>query len=494
VANNYADGDEDAFYSRAPHPRGFTGQSAPYPLPPHLIVSSARPPSEGYDYHAPGLGILIVPAWIVGGWFHLWWPATVVFMCLVGALVAVNVYLLALQATGESRFAWLVWAAMSFSAPLMCYAILIFTELPASLLILYAFRRFSVGWERNRPWQLALAGISVAYTPWLSWRCGTIAAALGLYGAMAWWRFHRFATTSAARRAATAALLVVPALLSGLAIAGYGHFLTGNWVPDIRYRAGGVDDEFYWPWNGGRDLALATNGAMGLLFDQQWGLLVHSPLYVLVFVGLLAILRSDRRADRRLLAWCALLSVPYLVMISAFNHWGGLWCPPGRYLTPLVPLFALPLARSLQALANIPVYRLVFVLLTLIGFSYILLISSDLHLLWPASEGYFWQRASQVLPGGFDMRRYLPAFAWDDPGRPQKTAWMLGSVTALVLLFHALMPQQGPGRPRGERLRRRFVGWCGAAIFVGMIWLVVNVDSIDSPMANAIERWLGLNH
>ena len=119
VANNFADRDEDFFYSRAPRPRGFTGQSAPYPLPPHLIVSPARPPSEMYSYHAPGLGILIVPAWIVGSWFHLWWPATVVFMCLLASLVAVNIFLLAFQATGDVRVAWMVWAAMSFSAPLM---------------------------------------------------------------------------------------------------------------------------------------------------------------------------------------------------------------------------------------------------------------------------------------------------------------------------------------------------------------------------------------
>src|SRR5580765_5669423 len=403
VANNYADHDEDAFYSYAPHSSSFIPQAAPYPLPPHLIVSPARPLTEWYDYHAPGLGVLLVPAWIVGGWFHLWWPATVVFLCVVGALVAVNVFLLALQATGGSRLAGLVWAAMSVSAPLMCYAILIFTELPASLLIVYAFRRFSVGWGRNRPWQLALAGISVAYIPWLSWRCATIAAALGVYGAVAWWRFHRVTRIQPARRAATAALLAGPVLLSILAIAAYGHFLTGGWLPDIHYRRGGVGDEFHWPWNGGRDLVLAASGAMGLLFDQQWGLIVHSPVYVLTFVGLLAILRSRRRSDHRLLGWFALLSVPYFVVISSFNHWGGLWCPPGRYLLPLVPLFALPLARSLQVLSDSRAYRFLFILLALVGLSYMLLVSGDLHLLWPADEGYFWRGVSNVVPGGLDM-------------------------------------------------------------------------------------------
>ena len=494
VSNNFANHDEDAFYSRAPRPRGFTGQSAPYPLPPHLIVSPARPPSEWYSYHAPGLGILIVPAWIIGSWFQLWWPATVVFMCLLGSLVTVNIFLLAFQATGDDRVAWMVWAAMSFSAPLMCYSILIFTEVPASLLILYAFRRFSVGWGANRPWQLVLAGICVAYIPWLSWRCGTIAAALGAYGAVQWWRFQRLAQTSGARRAVSAAFLVVPLLLSALAIGGYGHFLTGKWLPDIRYRAGGSIDVFHWPWHGGRDLTLFVSGAMALLFDQQWGLLVHSPVYLLGLVGLLAMLRSGRNAEHRQLAWLAFLSVPYLVVISAFENWGGLWCPPGRYLIPLIPLFALPLARSLQVLINIRAYRVVFVILTLLGYSYMLLVSSDLHLMWPARQGYFWEWASHWLPGGLDPRRYIPAFAWPDERRPVKTAWMFGSAAVLVLLFHTLMPPGEPARSGIERIRRRVATWAGTLVCVGAIWIVVNADAIGSPLADGIQRWLRLHH
>ncbi len=232
---------------------------------------------------------------------------------------------------------------------------------------------------------------------------------------------------------------------------------------------------------------------MALLFDQQWGLLVHSPVYLLVFVGLLTMLRCGRSAEHRQLAWLAFLSVPYLVMISAFKHWGGLWCPPGRYLTPLVPLFALPLARSLHVLINIRVYRVVFVLLTLVGLSYILLVSGDLHLMWPAGQGYFWEWLSRGLPGGLDLRRYLPAFAWPDGRRPVKTAWMFGSATALVLLFHALMPPGDRARSRIDRICRRVAGWAGTAVLVGMVWLAVNAESIGSPLANGIKRWLGLD-
>ncbi len=488
VANNYARHDEDAFYGLAPRPRGFSAQSAPYPLPPHLIVSPARPPSEWYDYHAPGLGIAIVPAWIVGSWLHLWWPAVVVFLCMVGAAVTVNIFLLAFQAAGDVRIAWVVWAAMSFNAPLMCYAVLVFTEMPVSLLIVYAFRRFSVGWGRNRPWQLALAGICVACIPWVSWRCGLIAAGLGVLGTVRWWRFRR----SSGSGAATGALLFFPSLVSGVAIAGYGLFLTGRPLLDLRYRVGGVADAFYWPWKSGADLRLFVSGAMALLFDQQWGLLVHSPVYLLTFVGLLGMLRPDRKDEHRQLVWLVFLSLPYLALICSYQHWGGLWCPPGRYLTPLLPLCALPLALSLRALASGRAYRAVFLLFALFGYYYVVMVSSDMHLMWPARKGFFWAWASRMLPGDIDLRDFLPAFAWPDADRSVKTGWMFGWATALVLFFRFRM-LSGRESPRAHRAMRRIAGAAGAACLVALVWLVVNADSIRGPLGDGLRRILGLN-
>ncbi len=113
--------------------------------------------------------------------------------------------------------------------------------------------------------------------------------------------------------------------------------------------------------------------------------------------------------------------------------------------------------------------------------------------MWPARQGYFWEWASHWLPGGLDPRRYIPAFAWPDERRPVKTAWMFGSATALVLLFHTLMPPGEPARSGIERIRRRIAAWAGTLVFVGAVWIVVNADSIGSPLADGIQRWLRLH-
>src|SRR5882762_5583246 len=115
VANNYAQRDEDKFYSLAPHPPGFVGIAAPFPLPPQLSRSTARPPDEWYGYHLPGLPLVLAPAWIVGSWFSLWWPATIVWMCAIGALVATNILLLAHETSHRLRISLPVWFALAFS-------------------------------------------------------------------------------------------------------------------------------------------------------------------------------------------------------------------------------------------------------------------------------------------------------------------------------------------------------------------------------------------
>jgi hypothetical protein len=94
-SNNYAQGDYRSFYPPDPLPAGWQGWPAfPRELPPHP-AHSVRPGL--YSKHGLGVVLLIAAPYLLGGRL-----ATIIFLNVVAALVAVNIVLLA----GSPRSCW----------------------------------------------------------------------------------------------------------------------------------------------------------------------------------------------------------------------------------------------------------------------------------------------------------------------------------------------------------------------------------------------------
>jgi hypothetical protein len=87
------------------------------------------------------------------------------------------------------------------------------------------------------------------------------------------------------------------------------------------------------------------HGLAGTLFDRNYGLVDHFPLFLLVLPGILLALRREYRSTNLTLLAVA---VPYLVMSCTSTTWWGAYSPPARYISVLVPLFAFYLAVALQ--------------------------------------------------------------------------------------------------------------------------------------------------
>ena len=462
VKNNYDNHDEQKFYSLAPHPAGFVGMSVPDPPPRQLADTVARPDTEQYSAHLPGLPVLLAPAWLVGSLFDLWWPATIVAMCVIGALVGVNVFLLAHEVTGKLWIALAVWAVVAFSSPVMTYSYLIFTELPTGLLLIYAFRRLALGWRENGPLRLLLVGACIGYIPWLAERCVLIALPLGLYAAVQWWRggyrprseygdaqFHsRPATMWAGLRSAM--WLALPILVSALLMLAFDLFRFGALLPSATSHARGQTEVFYWPWVSGDDLNHFVGNAFGLLFDIQWGVLIYTPVLVLAAVGLIAMFRVGRNADRRL-AWAMLaVSGPYLSVIMAYFGWNGVWCPPSRYQVTFVPLLAAPLAMSLYACRSW-LYKANFGLLALPGFIFMAIMMYNPILMWPFGDGrafwggvFDWLSRSPEAPLHLDLRHVLPSFFAPDEARQPASTGAIIAAAFLIVFFCALLIRRTP--------------------------------------------------
>ena len=390
--NNYNESQSyNQFYPPMPsypealaYPAGFKGIPAPYPLPPtgHVGATKNRPADEWYSKHGLGVPVLIIPGWVIGKaltpvfapLFARWtmnggggWPGTVFEFNILGALLAVQVFLFAWETTRRRGIALAVWAALAFSNPQMSYSLLIFPEMPAALLALYAFRRLNLGWAANRPWQLLLAGFCIGYIPWLHARFLPLTLVLALYALYQWLHARRDAAAPAVEPAALLpasppaaitrpagltlgrlALALAPVVLSGLLLAYYYYWLYSSPLPNTQDHAG-----FFMPWLADDRLGLLLS-VLGLFLDQQWGLLIYAPVFLLAVVGFFALWQTP--AKRQTLGWLALLIVPYFAVVAEYRVWWGEWCPPARYLMVITPLLAGPLAQSLLVLRRSRAY------------------------------------------------------------------------------------------------------------------------------------------
>jgi hypothetical protein len=499
LTNNYANHDFDKFYGLAPHPAGFVGINAPYPLPPQVAVTPARPPTEEYSYHLPGLGLALAPAWLIGSWFSLWWPATIVFMCLIGALLAVNTFLFAYEVTGRLFVSLAVWASMAFSGPIFTYSLLIFTELPCGLLLLYSFRRLALGWQANGQLRRVIIGLCIAYIPWLAWRCLPISIGLLLYALAQCRRAgpvppegSRRATGQLPRMLREMVPIGLPIIISACLLVLYCRYLFAQPYPSSVV-AGQGPPVFHWPWRGTGEFTLFVTGAFAIFFDRQWGLLPYTPVYLLAVVGILLMARTGNRDQRRLLLWGAVVSVPYALLIASFDYWGGLWCPPARYLTTLVPLLAAPLAVSLTSKSR--AYAAMYAVLTAIGFAFILLMLQNPHLMFPVDRSYLlsWLSTDPASPLHLDLLPFLPAFAWPDPStQPFVTGRVFAVAFGCVLLCYLLVTR-GDGRVRKARwsLLLAVPPWLAGAATVFAGWHVANDQFLQhQTVLTEQRRWV----
>ncbi len=401
--NNYnVDASYNQFYPVPAYPAGFKGIPAPYPLPPttHVGATKNRPADEWYSKHGLGVPVLIIPGWLIGkaltpvfsDVLAQWtvnggggWPGTVFEFNILGALLAVQVFLFAWETSRRRWVALAVWAALAFSNPQMSYSLLIFPELPAALLALYAFRRLNLGWTANARWQLLLVGLCMGYIPWLHARFLPITLGLAAFAAYQWWKARRAPAPVSApvaappvappppappvpwtRRLGSVALALGPVALSGVLLMSYYFWLYGSPLPNTQDHAG-----FFVPFVNaegglilGDPLGLGL-ALLGLFIDQQWGLLIYAPVFALAVVGLLALWQVPSK--RATVGWLALVIVPYFLVVADYRVWWGEWCPPARYLATITPLLAAPLAQSLVMLARSSAYKALYTVLAGLG-------------------------------------------------------------------------------------------------------------------------------
>jgi hypothetical protein len=310
IENNHQRRDYEAF---------FAGH-----LPLHYLKRGAG--DVIYSVHAPGLPALLVPAYAIGGY-----RGASIMISLMAALAMLAVFDLAcLVAT--PRVAWLTTILIGATIPIAPHGWLIFPETPAALISAWA----AVWLWRAGPVsaaQWAARGAALALLPWLHIKFVSLLVVLvAVLGARTRGRVRPLAAFAAPIALSLAAWFCAAYVMYGVA------------------------DPFQ-PYGGRRaapmEAANIPRGVLGLLFDQEFGLLIVSPVYALAGVGLWI---ARRRAGTWSLPGSLLVVGAFTLGVSQTYMWWGGWSVAARFLVPvlpwLAPLIALALARARGAVSR----------------------------------------------------------------------------------------------------------------------------------------------
>jgi len=322
-----------------PHPAQIPASRQCITLDPTESFYTYGPGTELYSKHGLGLTLLVLPSFALGGR-----TLVVYFLNLLGALLALNVFCLARESTRKTVPAILTWMAFTFTIPFLAYSFLIFPELPAALFVIYAFRRIRL-WENNR-WQVAAIGFSMAFLPWLHYRFIPVTAGLLLYYLYQEYR-HR-----TKHRSVDLAIVFSQLVIAAVSLMAFFYHRYGQITPNTSDHAGS------------NDFAGTLRGAAGLFYDEQWGLLIAAPIFVLAIVGVAVM--ALKRGWRKDLLWLGIVFVPYFGVIANYAQWWGEWCPPARYMVSTLPLLAMPFAISLEQI-NRPAYKGLYAILLVLS-------------------------------------------------------------------------------------------------------------------------------
>jgi len=347
-----------------------------------------------YSKHGVGLPVLIVSAWGLGrqAGVSLW-------LVILTALLAVQLFGLMSELVAERSAVWLAWVGLIISPPLVLYAALVYTEVPAALAIVIVLRHgilrsASMRWYNQ--WAV-LAGL--LFLPWLNPRhilfVLPLAMVIGLRGY---------------RRLAVAAI-------GGTALPfTYFWFLLG-YVPTLGNYGNVALNRF-------------PIGALGLWLDAEAGVLPYGPIYILAVYGLV---RTIRTRNPFWPLWNGLW-LPYYLFLSTYDAWSGGFNPPARMVVPLIPFFSPLVALALAEMTP----RLRYIVAAVLGTSG--LIVTSLLLVQPVlrynhhlgQSHIFEYLASQT---GIDLNAIWPSFINLEPS----SYWQAGLIIVGATIGYGLL-------------------------------------------------------
>ena len=432
-----------------------------------------------YSIHAPGLPVLLLPAYAAFGY-----PGAVAALLIVSAWGVALLWRLVLDVTADAGAAWFAWAAGVLASPILFHTFTVFPDGVAGIGALVALRGLVdvAGARRDRDppapvsWATFVSsGAALAVLPWLHTRAVVIAAVLApalvataIWRRMPWPRVAVFA--------------IVP-LVSAAGWFGFFRRVYGTFDPSAPY--GGYTQTAW---------AQLPAGVAGLLFDAQFGVLGVAPVFALAVFGLAWMALGAGATDRgsmRSTAGGRIVAVSLVVVLvgytlasASYQMWWGGASAPARFLVPILLPLALPIGVAWSRLRSVASRALaIAALLVTAGITLILVGVDDGRLAYGSRTAVAgWAR--WVSPT-VDLARALPGIHRSTPGDATALAAVWAGAAALAwAVIAAIARRASPAAARA--LAGLIIGLAGTAA-VAVAWRV-DAGDLDPILPAGAEQ------
>jgi hypothetical protein len=382
VQNNYGAEDYRSFYRGRIESRLAAG--TPYPV------------------HGIGVPLLLLPGFAAFGLGGI-----LLTEAAISALLLAAVYRASLRITGSPSASLAAVVGFGLTSPALFLSVSAYPELPAALVVAFAALRLTrpepLGAFAAFGFSLALGSLPFFHVKFLPLAALLIAASAFEHGL---------------RRPSVVAWLASGATLSLGGFLLYSVLTSGSFDPTDGY---GRQRIF---------LDRVPLGIAGLLFDQEYGLLIHAPVYLLGFAGMVTLFRRNVFLGAISLLAFASVAIPG----AAHPLWSGGTSPPARFLFPALPLVSIAAAALFAEEREVGIGRCSSWLLATsvaLGLSMLVLPGGPYFLNARDGTGRIWE----ALSTSWSLTDYLPSLVRADSRSLASAAGLF------VLLVYAIGAQ-----------------------------------------------------
>jgi hypothetical protein len=388
-----------------------------------------------YSIHAPGLAVLVLPAFALFGY-----RGAAMMVLLVGAAAGSIIWRIGWRTTRDVNAAWFAWAAIALSVTFLIQSATVFPDVPGALCVaagLLLYLCIADPTEKSQSLttsQMVAGSAALAALPWLHTR---FAIPAGVIGFLIVSRLAIDQSRSLSdRRTLLVAFLALP-VLSAIGWFAYFQVIYGTPNPAAPYGDTSGPD--------GTHARYIPGGLAALLFDQQFGLLAYAPVLAAGVAGLWMGGKSVRRVTTASIAIIA----PYLLAVTAYwMWWAGRPAPPARFATAVLPALA-PCLAIAWARGSEGARRTMLALLGVtVAITTLVLSVGRGALAWNDRDAH--ARLLDWLSPSVSLARGWPSFFWrlDPPQLSSEWPFFLHAALAVVilvsgwLLLRRLMPRR----------------------------------------------------